>query len=85
MEHEHMVQALAPDRTNHALDVGPLPGGSRGAQHFVDTHFSHLFSEVMAEDSIAVAQQVAWELVKGKGLPQLLSRPLGRRVAVTLK
>src|SRR5438132_4505183 len=28
VEHEHMVQALAPDRTNHALDVGPLPGGS---------------------------------------------------------
>ena len=51
----------------------------------MDAHVSHLFSEVKAEDRIAVAQQVAWELVKGKGLPQLLSRPLGRRVAVTLK
>ena len=36
MEHEHMVQALAPNRTNYALDVSPLPGGSGGAQHFVD-------------------------------------------------
>ena len=35
---------------------------------------------VIAEDSIAVAQQVAWELVKGKSLPQLLSRPLPGRV-----
>src|SRR6266481_309068 len=63
VEHEHMVQALAPDRTNHALDVGPLPGGSRGAQHFLDTHVSHLSPEGIAEDSIAVAQQVARELI----------------------
>src|ERR1700730_12843377 len=41
MEHE-LVQALAPNRTNDALHVGPLPGGSRAAQHFVDTHVSHL-------------------------------------------
>src|ERR1700716_1221058 len=65
VEHEHMVQALAPNRTNDALDVGPLPGGSRGAQHFVDTHVSHLSPEGIAEDSIAVAQQVARKLVKG--------------------
>jgi hypothetical protein len=46
----------------------------------VDTHVSHLFSELIAEDNIAVAQQVARQLVKGKGLPQLLSRPLCCRV-----
>jgi hypothetical protein len=45
----------------------------------VDAHVSHLFSEVTAEDRIAVAQQVTRELVKGKSLPQLLSGPLGRR------
>src|ERR1700730_13421009 len=50
-------------------------------QNFADAHALHLFSEVIAEDSIAVAQQVARELVKGKGLPQLLSRPLRCRVA----
>jgi len=42
----------------------------------VDAHVSHLFAELIAEDSIAVAQQVTRQLVKGKGLPQLLSRPL---------
>src|SRR5579862_1523480 len=66
VEHEHMVQALAPNRTNDALDVGPLPGGSRGTEHFLDTHVSHLSPEGIAEDRIAVAQQVARELVKGK-------------------
>ena len=73
MEHEHMVQALAPNRTNDALDVGPLPGGSRGAQHFVDTHVSHLSPEGIAEDTIAVAQQVARKLIKGEHFSQLLS------------
>ena len=86
MEHEHMVQALAPNRTNDALDVGPLPGGSRGAQHFVDTQVSHLSPEGIAEDNIAVAQQVARRLVKGKGFSQLLSGPLrggvGSHIAV---
>ena len=75
-----MVEALSPNRTNNALDIGPLPGGSRGAPHFLDTHVSHLSPEGIAEDGIAVAQQVTRELVEGKGLPQLLSRPFRRRM-----
>src|SRR5664280_1312607 len=71
-----MIEALAPNGTNHPLHVGSLPRGSRRGQHFVDAYVSHLFSELVAEDSIAVAEQVARQLVKGKGLPQLLSRPL---------
>ena len=46
----------------------------------MDAHVSHLFSEVIAEDRIPVPQQVARELVKRKGFPQLLSGPLGGRV-----
>src|SRR5207302_4461196 len=38
---------------------------------------SHLVSEVLAEDRIAIAQQVTRELVKWKSLPQLLPGPLG--------
>ena len=34
-----------------------------------------MFSKIVAEDSIVVAQQVARTLVKGKCLPQLLSSP----------
>jgi hypothetical protein len=76
MEHDHMSEALAPKGTNHPLHVGSLPRGSRRAEHFLDTHSAHLSSEVITEDRIAVAEQVPRELVKGKGLPQLLSRPL---------
>jgi hypothetical protein len=68
MEHNHMVQALPPNGTNHPLNVSSLPGGARCAQHFVDAHASHLFSEVIAEDGIAIAQQVAREFPKAAWL-----------------
>ena len=85
MEHDHMIEALATNGSNDSLYIGSLPWRARCGQNFADAHVSHLFSEVIAEDSIAVAQQVARELVKGKCLPQLLSRPLRGRVEVTLK
>ena len=80
MEHEHMVQALAPNRTNDALDVGSLPGGSRGGQDFLDSHVGCLATEISAEDGVAIAEQIARELVKGNGFSQLLSRPCRRRI-----
>src|SRR5467141_1916375 len=80
MEHNHMIEALASNGSNHSLYIGSLPRRARRRQNFADAHASHLVSEVIAKDSIAVPQQVARELVKGKCLPQLLSRPLGGRV-----
>src|SRR5215469_16773044 len=77
MEHDYMVQALPPNGTNHSLDVGSLPRGARRGQHFMDTHVSHLSSALIAEDSIAVAEEIAREMFEGKCLPQLLCRPLG--------
>jgi len=80
MKNNHMIEALTPNGTNHALHVGSLPRGARRGQDFGNAHVSHLFPEGIAEDSIAVAQQVTRELVEGKGLPQLLSRPFRRRM-----
>jgi hypothetical protein len=39
VEHDHVIQALAPNRTNHAFDVGALPRRSRGRQHLLDAQF----------------------------------------------
>ena len=75
-----MIEAVAPNGSYHSLYIGSLPRRARCRQNFADAHVSHLLSELIAKDSIAVAQQVARELVKGKGLPQLLSRPLRGRV-----
>ena len=52
----------------------------RRRQHLADAHVSHLVLEVRAEDGVLVAQHVTRQLVEGKGLPQLLSRPLRGRV-----
>src|SRR5437879_2382517 len=75
-----MIEALTPNGTDYPLHIGSLPRGARCRQHFVDAHVLHLLSELIAEDGIAVAQQITRELVKGKGFPQLLSGPLGGRV-----
>jgi hypothetical protein len=80
MKHAHMIEALAPNRSNHSLDIGSLPRGTRSRQNFADAHVSHLLSEIISKDTIAVPQQVTGELVKGKGFAQLLSRPLRGRV-----
>src|ERR1017187_8451454 len=81
MEHNHMVETLTPNGPNHPLHVRSLPWRTRRREHFLYSHVSYLSSEVIAEDRVAVPQQVAWELVKGKCFPQLLPSPLGGRVA----
>src|SRR5207253_5722853 len=65
-----MIEAFAPNGSDHSLHIGSLPRRARCRQDFADAHVSHLFSEVIAKDGIAVAQQVARELGKGKCLPQ---------------
>ena len=75
-----MIEALATNGPDHPLDVSSLPRRTRCRQNFADAHVSHLFLEVMAEDRIAVAQQVTGELGKGKCLPQLLNYPFRGRV-----
>ena len=80
MEHDHMIEALTTNGSNHSLYVGSLPRRARCRENFRDAHVSHLCSEVIAKNRITVAQQVARELGKGKCFPQLLSRPLGGRV-----
>ena|ERR1700687_1742146 len=80
MEHDLLIGALASNRSNHSLYIGPLPRRAWCRQNLADANVSHLFSEVIAKDSIAVTEQVARDLGKGKCLPQLLSRPLRGRV-----
>src|SRR5499433_3698775 len=80
MQYDHVIETLTANGSNHSLYIGSLPRRARCRQNFADAHISHVFSEVLAEDSIAVAQQVARELGEGKGLPQLLSGPSRGRV-----
>ena len=71
MEHDHMIEAFATNAANHPLDIGSLPRRAWCRQDFANAHVSHVFSEVIAKDRIAVAQEVARELGKGKCIAQL--------------
>jgi hypothetical protein len=77
MEHNHMVETLTPNGPNHPLHVRSLPWRTRRREHFLYSHVSYLSSEVIAEDRVAVPQQVARELVKGKCFPQFGAKPAG--------
>jgi hypothetical protein len=54
-----MIEAFATNGANHPLDIGSLPRRARCRQDFANAHVSHVFSEVIAKDRIAVAQEVA--------------------------
>jgi hypothetical protein len=69
MEDDHMIEALAANGSNHPFDIGTLPRRARYRQNFADTHVSYVFSEVIAKNSVTVAEQEARELVKGKCFP----------------
>ena len=72
-----MIQALAPNRSDDALDVGSLPRRARSREYFFDTQDFHLLHEVSTEDPISIAQQIAWSGIPGKCLHHLLGGPFG--------
>src|ERR1022692_1193930 len=57
-EYDHMVETLAADRADKALNEGVLPGRARRAQDFLDAHSCESVAEGAAVDPVAVAHQV---------------------------
>ena len=76
-----MIEALAPDGADHALDVGPMPRGSRRTEHLLHAHVEDLSGEVVAEDSIPISQQIAWRRVPGERIAKLLGGPFRGRMS----
>src|SRR5215472_4952091 len=79
-EYDHMVQALAADRANQPFHVSPLPRRPWCRQHLLDPLRFHLIYELLAEDLVAVAEQVARCSVPRERFAQLLRCPLGSRM-----
>src|ERR1700751_1543287 len=77
IKHDHMIETLAPQGTNHPQHRLSAKGSAvwtelRGCPCPVP------LSEIMGEDGIAVAEQVARELAEGES-PHLLPCPFGGR------
>src|SRR5215472_5089349 len=78
VEHDQVIQAFAAERADDPLDISTLPRGTRRQQYLFDAHCLHLLHEVMAEDPIAIAQQVPRHGVPREGFSHLLCGPLCR-------
>src|SRR4051794_1376693 len=79
-EHNHVVQALPPNRADHAFHIRPLPGRTRSGQHLLDPHGLDLLDEIMAEDSVTIPQQVTRSTIPRKRLPELVRSPFRGRM-----
>jgi len=72
VDRDDMIEALSPDGSNQALDIGCLPGRSRCGKHLLDSHVLQLPSNILAIDSISIPEYVFRNGVIRKGLKKLL-------------
>jgi hypothetical protein len=79
-EHNDVVQALSPDAANQSFRVRILPWAPRGREHLFDAEASDPPSKRGAINTIPVSQEILRRFVPGKGLHDLLRRPLTRGV-----
>ena len=74
---DHVIEALASDRPDHALDVGVLPRRARGGADGLDVHAGD-GGRGRGKRAITIMQEIAGCLVFREGVPKLLGDP-GRR------
>src|SRR3954468_23549924 len=80
IEHDEVIQTLSADAANQALDVSPLPRRTWRSQYLLDAHRSDLIHELIAEDTVTIAQQIVRRSFPRERFPKLVSRPLSRRM-----
>ena len=79
-EDNQMIEAFTANRSDDAFHIGTLPGRPGCREYFRYAQVPDLAVEIVAEDAIAITQQVTRDLVKRESFPQLLASPLGGRM-----
>src|SRR5215472_16664915 len=79
-QHDHMIQAVTPERSDQPLHVGSLPWTCGRGEDFLDAHASDSLLELTPIDLVTIAQQVPWCRIFRKRLYHLLSCPTSRRM-----
>src|SRR5438132_13418388 len=74
-----VVEYVAAEGANHALDEGVLPRRAGRGENLGDADPFHASAELVAVDAIAIAQEVARCPVIGERLDDLLRSPCRRR------
>ncbi len=77
-QNDHMVQAVAPDGSDHPFHIGPLPGAGWSGKDLLNIQASDSLAKLAPIDLVAISQQVTRCGVFRKGLNHLLSCPKSR-------
>jgi hypothetical protein len=77
VQDDHVIEALAPNGSDQAFDVGILPRTRRARDDLANAHAGNSTSEQVSIDGIAIPQEPAWGGVLGEGLNDLLGGPRG--------
>src|SRR5262249_13088170 len=80
LKNDHVIGTLPAHRADDAFHVGSLPGRSRRRTYLFHSQIGNLLPKLAAKYAIPVAEQILRSLIERKCFPQLLCRPLGRRM-----
>ena len=75
---DDIVEDLTSDTPDAALTIGILPRRSWRNFHLFDAHVADSRLPIRAVDGVPIPQEVTRGTIPGKGLDDLLGRPLGR-------
>src|SRR5271169_5996060 len=79
-EHDEVVEGFATDRSDEPLNVAVLPRRVWCGRVISDPHCTNAAGIRRAECAVAVANQMTWRFVPGKGVSHLPGNPLGGRI-----
>ena len=85
VQHNHVIQTLAADRSDQAFDVWILPRRSWRRDDFLDAHVLDAFPEKLAVDSVAITNEKPRCGIIEKRFDDLLSRPFSRRIGCNVE
>jgi hypothetical protein len=77
---DHVVEALAPDRTDDALDITVLPRRSRGRGAVANAHRSHSSLEHLPIGTVVISDEILRRRVPREGFGDLQRQPFRSRV-----
>src|SRR5262245_48983818 len=80
IQHDHVIETLAPDTPNHPFRVRILPWTSRGNLDLFDPHLLDTLLKIFPVDAVTVAEQIPRRFIPWKCFHHLLRRPWRRGV-----
>ena len=79
-EHNDVVKAVPPDRTDEPLRISVLPRRSWCNRSIPNAHCSKTPDQCIAIDAISIANDISWRLLPAVCLGELTGNPLGTRM-----